>query len=59
MGTKNDIKWFVKIIQRCPKVETREVSEFYRNKGTDRYYRVYVEIGKANTSIFQPTQRTI
>ena len=49
MGTKNDIKWFGKIIKRCPKVEVKEFSEFYRNKGTDRYYRVYVEINKANT----------
>jgi hypothetical protein len=30
MGTKNDIKWFGKILQRNPKVEVTEFSEMYR-----------------------------
>ena len=38
MGTKNDIKWFEKLLQRQPKVAVTEVSELYRNKGTNRYY---------------------
>ena len=29
MGTKNDIKWFGKILQRNPKVEVTEFSEMY------------------------------
>lgn len=33
-GTKNDIKWFKKILERHPKVEVNEFSEFYQNKGT-------------------------
>ena len=48
MGTKNDIKWFERILKRQPKVAVTEFSEFYRNKGTDKYYRVYVEVQKAN-----------
>ena len=48
MGTKNDIKWFVKLLQRQPKVTVTEVSELYQNKGTNRYYRAYVEVQKAN-----------
>ena len=28
MGTKNDIKWFGKILQRNPKVEVRERRNF-------------------------------
>ena len=48
MGTKNDIKWFVKLLQRQPKVTVTEVSELYQNKGTNRYYRAYVEVEKAN-----------
>ncbi len=48
MGTKNDIKWFERILQRQPKVAVTEVSELYRNKGTNRYYRAYVEVQKAN-----------
>ena len=48
MGTKNDIKWFEKILQRQPKVAGTEVSELDRNKGTNRDYRAYVEVQKAN-----------
>ena len=48
MGTKNDIKWFERILKRQSKVAVTEFSELYRNKGTDRYYRAYVEVQKAN-----------
>ena len=48
MGTKNDIKRFEKILKRQPKVAVTEFSELYRNKGTNRYYRAYVEVQKAN-----------
>ena len=48
MGTKNDITWFKKIMQRNPKVEVLEMSDLYSNKGTDKYYRSYVEVKKGN-----------
>lgn len=48
MGTKNDIVWFQKLLQRHPKVEVIEFSELYTNKGTDKYYRAYVEVQKSN-----------
>ncbi len=48
MGTKNDIKWFERILQRQSKVAVTEVSEMYQNKGTNRFYRAYVEVKKAN-----------
>lgn len=41
MGTKKDIVWFQKILQRHPKVEVLEISELYSNKGTNKYYRAY------------------
>lgn len=47
MGTRNDISWFEKILKKQPQVVVTEVSEMYRNKGTDRYYRAYVEVHKA------------
>lgn len=47
MGTKNDITWFKKIMQRHPKVEVLEMSDLYPNKGTDKYYRSYVEVKKS------------
>ena len=46
MGTKNDITWFKKIMQRHPKVEVLEMSDLY--PGTDKYYRSYVEVKKSN-----------
>ncbi len=48
MGTKNDIKWFERILQRQSKVAVTEVSDMYQNKGTNRFYRAYVEVQKAN-----------
>jgi len=48
MGTKKDIKWFEKILRRQPKVAVTEVSEMYQNKGTNKYYRVYVKVEKAD-----------
>ena len=44
MGTKNDIVWFQKILQRHPKIEVLEIAELYSNKGTSKYFRVYVEV---------------
>ena len=41
MGTKNAIKWFEKLLERQPKVAVTEVSEMYRNKGTNRLQGVY------------------
>lgn len=48
MGTKNDIKWFGRLLRRNPKIEVTEFSDLYPNKGTDRFYRVYVEVRKSN-----------
>ena len=48
MGTKNDIKWFERILRRQSKVAVVEFSEIYPNKGTGRFYRAYVEVHKAN-----------
>lgn len=50
MGTKNDIKWFQKILQRNSKVEVMEFSELYTNKGTNKFYRAYVEVQKSNVT---------
>ena len=48
MGTKNDIVWFQKILQRHPKIEVMEFSELYTNKGTNKYYRAYAEVQKSS-----------
>ena len=51
MGTKNDIKWFGKILQRNPKIEVTEFSDLYPNKGTKKFYRAYVEVKKTNVGL--------
>ncbi len=48
MGTRNDIKWFGKILRRNPKMEVTEFSDLFPNKGTKKYYRAYVEVRKSN-----------
>jgi len=44
MGTRNDIKWFKKVLEREKNVRILQVSDPFTNKGTNKYYRVYVEI---------------
>ena len=46
MGTKNDIKWFGKILQKNPKIAV--FSDLYPNKGTKKFHRAYVEVRKSN-----------
>ena len=48
MGTKNDIKWFGRILQSNHKIEVTEFSDLFSNKGTKKYYRAYVEVKKSN-----------
>lgn len=48
MGTKNDIKWFKKILEREKKIKVLGISDFFTNKGTNKYYRVYAEVEKAS-----------
>ena len=48
MGTRNDITWFQRLMQRHPKVEVLEASDLYHNKGTDKYLRSYLEVKKSN-----------
>lgn len=47
MGTKNDIKWFEKILQRHPKIEVIEFSDLYPNKGTKNFTELMWKSEKA------------
>ena len=49
MGTKNDIKWFGKILQRNPKIEVTEFSDVYPNKGTQRFHLSLIHIWNARS----------
>lgn len=69
-GTKNDIRWFVRLLQRDKRFDVNNVSTFFDNVGTDKYKRVYAEVSrkklceegeckheKGEKSIFTPDRR--
>ena len=39
-GTKNDIRWFICLLQRDKRLDIENVSTFFDNAGTERYKRV-------------------
>lgn len=43
-GTLKDIQWFRRILEKHKELNVLEVSEAYANKGTSKYFRVYVEV---------------
>lgn len=43
-GTTNDIKWFKKIIERNKKIKIHSISEPLPNRGTKKYFRLYIDI---------------
>ena len=40
-GTKNDLKWLRKQLERIDVFHIISCSEIYSNVGTDKYYRMY------------------
>ncbi len=45
-GTKDDMEWLEKKLKDCPEIQITESSEPFSNKGTNKYYRKYLEINK-------------
>lgn len=45
-GTKEDIEWLEKQLNSCSQVKVLESSESFNNKGTNRYFRKYIEVTK-------------
>ncbi len=43
-GTKNDIRWFLKMLSRDKRFDVENTSTFFSNKGTEKYKRLYTEI---------------
>lgn len=43
-GTRNDIKWFLKLLGRDSRFKLMNTSEILDNKGTVKYKRAYTEI---------------
>ena len=46
MGTKKELKWVRKVLERDKRIIVISISEMYANKGTNRYYRMYADIEK-------------
>lgn len=45
-GTRKDIRWFQRLLEKHSELRVLQSSEIYSNKGTDKYFRSYAEIGK-------------
>ncbi len=50
MGTKRDIIRFEKLLRGNKNVQVTEKSDMYPNKGTNRFYRAYMEINQNHTA---------
>ena len=49
-GTKEDINWLEKQIRTLRKVQVTESSEIFKNQGTKKYFRKYMEVEKEATT---------
>ncbi|MDO5292779.1 MAG: hypothetical protein Q4F05_08515 [bacterium] len=45
-GKKYDLNWFCDWLGHQPEIEVIQSSDVFSNKGTNQYYRMYVEIRK-------------
>lgn len=43
-GTKENMEWFCGLLQSHSQVQVIQKSDVFSNKGTSKYYRMYVEI---------------
>lgn len=47
-GTVRDIRWFKRLLERHPGIRVLQMPDIFSNKGTNRYFRSYVEIEKTD-----------
>ena len=45
-GTKNDLKWLRKQLERMDVLHIISCSEILSNVGTDKYYRMFIDVGR-------------
>lgn len=46
-GTKKDIHWFQRLMEQNPNIRVLQMSEIFVNKGTNKYFRAYAEVERA------------
>ena len=47
-GTKEDMEWLQEQIKQIPNIQITESSKVFPNKGTEKYFRKYLEIEPKN-----------
>ena len=45
-GTKEDMEWLEEQLRECTEIKITESSQPFSNKGTNKYFRKYLEINK-------------
>ena len=58
-GTLRDIQWFRRILENHKELDVLEVSDAYANKGTSKYFRVYVEVEEKKDKKEKPIAKKI
>ena len=43
-GTKEEMEWLEEQLQKIPCIRIIESSEIFKNKGTNKYFRKYLEV---------------
>lgn len=44
MGTKRDMRWIRKVLERDKRINILSISDKYAIKGSNRFYRMYAEV---------------
>ena len=57
MGTTKDLKWFKKIMDRYDVFRVMRMSEPLSMKGTNRYYRMYVELDRSPKKVIDQQRK--
>ena len=52
-GTRNDIRWFLKILEKDDRFDVVDTSDMYSIKTSNRYRRLYTNIFRKKTSTLQ------
>ena len=45
-GTKEDMEWLEEQLRDCTEIKITESSQPFSNKGTNKYFRKYLEVNK-------------
>ena len=52
-GTKNDIRWFLKVLEKDKRFDLVDTSDFYQIKTSNRFKRLYTNVYRNQISTKQ------